>query len=78
MDLDRLRRDRPELFLSSDERELVSAFEEPPEEIREAFLDAIPKLLEIYKKKRQALATKSERLWREVIEEEADLVGSGI
>lgn len=78
MDLDRLRRDRPELFLASDERELVAAFEEPPEEIREVFLDAIPKLLEIYRLKRRALAERNERLWQEVVQEEAELIGMGL
>ncbi|OGL74492.1 hypothetical protein A3E39_02690 [Candidatus Uhrbacteria bacterium RIFCSPHIGHO2_12_FULL_60_25] len=78
MDLDRLRRDRPDLFLASDERELVAGFEEPPDEIREAFLDAIPKLILIYNKKRDAFRRKDEKLWKEVIHEEADLIGSGM
>ncbi len=78
MDLDRLRRDRPDLFLTSEERELVAGFEEPPEDIREAFLDAIPKLILIYKKKRDAFRRKDEALWKEVIQEEADLIGSGL
>lgn len=78
MNLDRLRRERPGLFFSSDERELVSAFDEPPEEVREAFLNVLPKLLKIYRKKREAFRKKDERLWREVVEEEAELVGSGM
>jgi hypothetical protein len=77
MDLDRLRSERPGFFLTSEERELVNAFDEPPEEVRQAFLDALPKLLVIYQKKRQALANQDERLWHEVILEEAALVGSG-
>jgi|WetSurMetagenome_2_1015567.scaffolds.fasta_scaffold575734_2 hypothetical protein len=77
MDLDRVRAERPNIFLTSDERELVSAFDEPPEEVRQAFLDALPKLLIIYQKKRRALANKDERLWNEVIVDEAALVGSG-
>jgi hypothetical protein len=77
MDLDRLRRDCPDIFLTSDERELVYAFEEPPEEVREAFLRALPKLLKIYQKKRKALANRDERAWNEVILEEAALVGTG-
>jgi len=75
MDLQRLREERPDILLATDERELVAAFEEPLEEIREAFLDAIPALLVIYAKKRQALTTGDEALWREVLHEEADLVG---
>jgi hypothetical protein len=78
MDLDRLRAERPNIFLNSDERELVSAFDEPPEEVRQAFIDALPKLLVIYQKKRRALAESNERLWNEVILEEAALVGSGL
>jgi hypothetical protein len=75
MDLDRLRAERPEIFLASDERELVAGFEEPLEEVREAFLEAIPALLAIYAKKRRALREGSQALWKEVLEEEAALVG---
>lgn len=75
MNLERLREERPDIFLSTDERALVAAFEEPPEEVREAFLNAIPSLLRIYAKKRQALAAGDAALWQEVLHEEADLVG---
>ncbi|MEN9558199.1 MAG: hypothetical protein RL141_568 [Candidatus Parcubacteria bacterium] len=75
MDLDRLRRERPDILLSSDERELVAAFEEPPEVVRDPFLEAIPQLLRIYAKKRRALAQGDTALWQEVLHEEAELVG---
>lgn len=74
MNLQRLREERPDIFLTTDERELVAGFEEPPEEVRAAFLNAIPALLAIYAKKRQAFATGDEALWREVLHQEADLV----
>ncbi len=78
MNLDRLRRERPEILLASDERELIAAMDEPPEPVREAFLDAIPSLLSIYTKKRKALEQRDENLWREVLADEADLVGMGM
>ena len=77
MNLDRLRRDRPEILLASDERDLVASMDEPPEPVRELFLDALPSLLSIYAKKRQAIKENSDVLWREVLAEEADLVGMG-
>ena len=75
MDLDRLRAERPEIFLASDERALVAGFDEPDDDIREAFLDAIPSLLMIYAKKRNALAKGDAALWNEVLHEESELVG---
>lgn len=75
MDLNRLREERPDIILATDERALVEAFEEPDEDIRELFLDAIPNLLAIYAKKRLAFREGNEALWREVLHEEAELVG---
>jgi len=78
MDLDRLRAERPDVFLASDERALVAAFDEPDDDIREAFIDAIPSLLGIYAKKRKALQEGDDALWREVLHEESELVGGAI
>lgn len=78
MNLDRLRAERPDILLASDERELIASMDEPPESVRNAFLDAIPTLLSIYTKKRRALQARDESLWREVLRDEADLVGMGM
>ena len=75
MNLDRLRIERPDILLSSEERVLVEGFDEPADDIREMFVDAIPRLLDIYAKKRKALQEGDEALWRVVLHEEAELVG---
>jgi hypothetical protein len=77
MDLERLRRERPDLFLKSDERELVTGFDEPPDEVREAFLDALPSLIQIYHKKREAIVKHDPALWKSAVSDEVELIGMG-